>query len=100
MALTRRTARPQPEAAPLRRLWLLFFAYAAIVALLVQLVLLPYVLPGLHAGNGLLIGGDWIGFHHQAAELADQVRANGWSAWRLRPDDLSAPPESRGRSMR
>jgi hypothetical protein len=91
MALARHTARPQPGAAPLCRLWLLFFAYAAIVALLVQIVLLPYAFPGLHAGHGLLIGGDWNSFHRQAVELAGQVRADGWSAWRLRPDDLSAP---------
>jgi hypothetical protein len=91
MVPARYLAASHPGSAPLWRLWLLFFAYAAIVALVVQLVLLPHVLPGLHAGHGLLIGGDWISFHHQAVELADQVRVNGWSSWRLRPDDVSAP---------
>ncbi len=89
-AIENKVSTPASEAPPWW-LWLLFFAYAAIVALLVQLVLLPHVFPGLHAGNGLLIGGDWIGFHHQAVELAEQIHREGWSAWRLRPDGLSAP---------
>ena len=59
-------------------LWLLFFGYTTTVAWLVQLVLLPYVFPAWHAGHGLLVGGDWIGFHNTAAAIAQRIRAEGW----------------------
>ena len=72
------------DSPPFGWLWLAFFAYAAIVALLVQLVLLPYVFPQLHAGNGLLVGGDWLGFHRMAVEVAQRIRTEGWSAWEFR----------------
>ena len=51
-----------------------------------QLVVLPHVFPGFHAGHGLLIGGDWLDFHRVAAELADQIRVEGWAVSTLRPD--------------
>jgi len=52
----------------------------------VQLVLLPHVFPGWHAGHGLLVGGDWVRFHSEAVALAAKIQAEGWSAWELRPD--------------
>lgn len=67
------------------KLWLAFFAYTTVVALTVQLILLPYVFPVWHAGNGLLVGGDWLSFHHLASELAQKIHIQGWSAWELRP---------------
>ena len=68
------------------RLWCIFFAYSALAALLVQLVVLPYILPRVHAGHGLLVEGDW-GYHHEtSADLAQRVRTEGWSTWRLRPE--------------
>ncbi len=67
------------------RIWAFFFVYAVATALLLQLVVLPFLLPGLHAGNGLLVGGDWVGFHAIAAELAGKIHAQGWSVWELRP---------------
>ena len=68
------------------RLWCMFFAYSALATLLVQLVVLPYILPAMHWGHGLLVEGDW-GFHHEmGAELAQRVRTEGWSTWRLRPE--------------
>lgn len=73
---------------PYWRLWVCFFLYPATVALLVQLVLLPYVFPAWHAGHGLLVGGDWVLFHQVAADLAAQIRAQGWSAWQLRPQSM------------
>lgn len=67
------------------RLWLAFFLYAAVVAALVQLVVLPYILPQLHDGHGLLIEGDWVRHHLFTAEIAKRIREEGWSVWQLRP---------------
>ncbi|MBI4507236.1 MAG: hypothetical protein HY691_17025 [Chloroflexi bacterium] len=72
-------------AVPWWRLWGAFFAYAALAALAVQLVLLPRVFPTWHAGDGLLVEGDWLTFHRMAAELAGRIRAEGWAVWELRP---------------
>lgn len=66
-------------------LWAAFFAYSAAAALLVQLVLLPYVLPAWHAGDGLLAGGDWLVFHQVAAGLAGRIREHGWSMFEIHP---------------
>lgn len=65
--------------------WISVFCATALMALFVQLVMLPHLFPELHAGSGLLIGGDWVGFHMIAVELAEKVHAQGWSAWELRP---------------
>jgi hypothetical protein len=67
------------------RVWAIAFAYAAVSALLVHLVVLPYVLPAWHGGEGLLAGGDWTAFHQYAATRAARIRARGWSAFELRP---------------
>lgn len=71
---------------PLWRLWCIFFAYTASIALMVQLILLPKIFPAWHAGDGLLIGIDCYSFHHIAVDLAQKIHAQGWSAWELRPD--------------
>lgn len=68
------------------RLWWFYFSYPALLALVVQLVALPRVVPAWHAGNGLLIGGDWLRFHQLGAELAERIHTEGWSAWELQPD--------------
>lgn len=65
--------------------WLVFFAYAVLIAIAVQTIILPRVLPSLHAGSGLMIGGDWLDYHTEASELARRVAAEGWSSWTLRP---------------
>ena len=67
------------------QIWLLFFVTTAVMALIVQLLILPVIFPALHAGHGLFVGGDWIGFHQIAQELAERIRSEGWSAWELRP---------------
>ncbi len=67
------------------RIWLLFFIYPAILALLVQLVILPYIVPTWNAGNGMLVGGDSIWYHRLATEMAQNIHVQGWSAWALRP---------------
>src|SRR5262249_37515267 len=67
------------------RVWVLAFVYSAVVALLVQLVILPHILPTWHGRDGLLAGGDWITFHLDAAYRAERIRAEGWKAFELRP---------------
>ena len=59
--------------------------FTAATALFIQIVLLPHLLPHLHAGNGLLVGGDWLGFHQMAASQAERVLLFGWNEWQLRP---------------
>jgi hypothetical protein len=70
-------------------LWLIFFAYTTAIALLVQLVILPYIFPSFHAGGGVLLGClDCSRYHELAVELAKKIHAEGWSAWKLRVDDI------------
>ena len=73
----------------LRRIWICLFIYAAASAFLLQLVIFPYWLPSLHAGNGLWVGGDWVGFHRIAGELSEKIILQGWGAWELRPESQS-----------
>jgi hypothetical protein len=68
------------------KLWVVFFLYPALAALFVQLILLPVIFPQWNAGEGLLAGGDWYGYHQLAVSLAEKIQAQGWSAWVLRPD--------------
>jgi hypothetical protein len=63
--------------------FLLAFCWALVGGLLLQFVVLP-ALPNLHAGHGLLLGGDWTGFHAMGEELALQMALDGWGAWELR----------------
>ena len=60
-----------------------FFATCA-VALSVQLVIIPHLLPHLNAGHGMLVGGDSAGMNDTAAAMAARIRAEGWSVWELR----------------
>lgn len=68
--------------------WLLLavaFLGTCAVAWAVQLVLLPHFFPHLHAGHGMLVGGDSAGMNLTAVELAERIRKEGWSVWELRP---------------
>lgn len=65
------------------RVFLLVFAWSLIAGLLIQWVVLP-ALPGLHAGHGLMKGGDWIEYHLAAVDLATLMQ-QGWQVWELRP---------------
>ena len=65
--------------------WVSIFFATSAMALTVQLILLPYLFPLLHAGNGLLLGYDWIGFHQAAAATARKIQDTGWSSWAFRP---------------
>jgi hypothetical protein len=74
-----------PEKWSYFKIWLLLFAVTIAIIWLVQLLLLPFVFTSWHAGNGLLIGGDWIGFHNEAVDMAQRINYEGWSAWELWP---------------
>jgi hypothetical protein len=63
----------------------LFFIYTLSVGLLVQLVLLPYVFPAWHAGDGLMMGMDSRTFHWLAVHQAYDIDQYGWQAWSLVP---------------
>lgn len=64
-------------------LWLSFFCFATITALLFQKILLPWQ-TALHAGDGLLIGDSQF-FHAAAKSLATEITNRGWSVWHLFP---------------
>lgn len=72
------------------KVWVCIFVYAMLAGLAIQLVILPYVFPQLHAGNGLLAGRDWVGFHEQAVVQAQKIALLGWNEFRLRPDGDNA----------
>jgi hypothetical protein len=65
--------------------WFVLF-WTLAVGCVLQLLILPQ-LPELHAGNGLLRGGDWVWFHETATDLAIQIRQTGWHVLTLRPRD-------------
>lgn len=60
-------------------LWIAYFAYATMAALIFQKLLLP-MMPGLHGGHGLLAA-DSIRIHDVAIRLASAMRESGWEAW-------------------
>ena len=70
--------------------WCLFALYSAGAAAFVQFVALPLLLPQLHAGHGLLVNTDSVGYHEIAARLAAAISRQGWSAWVLAPDGHTA----------
>lgn len=72
------------------KVWVCIFVYAMLTGLAIQLVILPHVFPQLHAGNGLLAGRDWVGFHEQAVVQAQKIMLLGWDEFRLRPDGDNA----------
>ncbi len=65
------------------RVGLFGFLYVLLAGLCVQMVVIPFT--PLHAGNGLLTGGDWVKFHDLAMQVAKAFEQEGWRAWSLRP---------------
>ena len=47
------------------RLGIVFASYVLLSGLLIQLVLIPRLFPALDAGDGLLVGGDWVLFNRE-----------------------------------
>ncbi|MES2281967.1 MAG: hypothetical protein V4542_11190 [Pseudomonadota bacterium] len=72
------------------KVWTGIFLYALLAGLAIQLVVLPYFFPQLHAGNGLVAGRDWVGFHAQAVQEAQNILQGGWDKFRFRPDGDNA----------
>lgn len=70
---------------PLWVLWLFGYVYAFVIALVLQKLVLP-IMPGLHAGHGLM-NQDAIVFHDMAVAMAERIHVLGWSEWRLIPGD-------------
>lgn len=66
-------------------LWIAFFLYTAGAAFLIQLVILPHLIPQAHLGHGLFVL-DSTGFHQAAVKNAAEIANYGWSAWELRPN--------------
>ncbi len=75
---------------PLAFAGLAFVLYGIVISIAVQFIVLPYLLPGLHAGHGLLIGGDFPGLHVIASRKAAEIAAQGWMAWELQPEEQSS----------
>ena len=67
------------------KLFIALVIYATCVALLFQLIVLPYAIPEMHAGNGLLVNGDWVNFHKIAIRKYEEILMHGWQVWELRP---------------
>ena len=63
-----------------------FFIYAALLSLAIQLIILPFLGPTFHLGDGLLDGGDWQVIHFRASTEAEKIITNGWNAWVFRPE--------------
>ena len=72
------------------RVWLMIFTYSLIFGLFFQFFILPTIFFKMHAGNGLIIGGDWVGYHEIAKNLAYSINSEGWQLWELRPYGQSA----------
>lgn len=66
------------------RIVLFVFTYVLFAGLVLQKIVLP--LTPWHAGQGLLVGGDWILFQEVALTHAAQIREFGWGEFLLKPE--------------
>ena len=73
------------ENSPKITIFLVVFLWALTVGLAIQTIILPFIFPNLHYGDGLMRGGDWIHFHEKSLELVAKITEFGWSSWELRP---------------
>lgn len=64
--------------------FLIVFVFTLLLGIFVRQLLLPYLLPAMHAGSGFMTG-DSIGYHEFASEIAKRIRSEGWGVWQLRP---------------
>ena len=62
-------------------LWVVFFCYAACLALVFQNVIVPQ-LSSIY-GGGKLLANDAVYFDGVAWTLAEEIRSQGWSSWKL-----------------
>jgi hypothetical protein len=70
---------------------LIVFICTLIESTAVRTIVLPHLIPQLHAGQGFMAGSDSLGYHELALDLAEKIRIEGWSAWSLRPGRLATP---------
>lgn len=74
---------------PMLFMGIAFALYSMVVSSAVQMVILPHIFPSIHAGNGLLAGGDFPGLHGIAVRMASRIANEGWSVWELSPENQS-----------
>ena len=67
------------------RIWVLVFVYTLLAGIALQLVVLPHLLPTLHAGDGLFKGLDGPKFHRIATAKYQAITEQGWQAWEPTP---------------
>ena len=72
----------------LPRIWFGVFVYTSLIAVLVQFFILTVLFPSWNDGNGLIKGMDACYFNKVAVELSTDIRAHGWSQWKLRPGEF------------
>src|SRR5688572_23047400 len=68
-----------------KHLWWVIFFYTIAMGLFVQFILLPYILPSWHSGNGLIKKMDGYIFHRAALSLSESIKLQGWSVWEPTP---------------
>jgi hypothetical protein len=83
--------KPDRQTTIVRIFFVLVFIFPIVSGLLLQLLILPNLLPAWHAGNGILIGSDSSGFHQSALSLSEKIRVEGWQAWTLQPGGQIVP---------
>ncbi len=76
---------PAIERPSLLRTFAIFYIYAALVAVFIQFIVLPYMLPAYHNGIGLIRGLDSEGIHLLAVDQANRIKEYGWGAWQMQP---------------
>jgi len=64
-----------------RKVFLLTFIYTLILTSFFQVIFLGVMFPELNAGNGLMIGGDWLSFHHYGVMYAENAKYLGYEAF-------------------
>jgi hypothetical protein len=71
-----------------RELFAVAWIFVVTGGLVLQLFILPVLVPFAHAGHGLIANQDSVGFHSAAAAAADRIRERGWEAWQWLPGDF------------
>jgi hypothetical protein len=66
-------------------LWVIFFLYTLSIGASVQWIILPYLFPQFHWGEGLLLGTDSVTYHQIAFDRFNLIRHSGWGNWVLSP---------------
>jgi len=71
------------------RVWGVAFVTALSAGLLIQLFILPVLLPSYHSGHGILAANDALSFHKAAVTMAQEIGQEGWGAWVLAPGGVA-----------